>query len=62
MMLSTGGFPPLTKLGQKTLDGYIQRWGDEKGRAHFMDAVTNGVIERGKMLAPSPTPKESAES
>jgi hypothetical protein len=48
--LPTHGSGELTPLGQRTLGGYIDRWGDESGRAKFHSAADRGLIDKLKMF------------
>ena len=65
-----GGYPkkkPLPKrgsgllspLGQRTLAGYQQKWGDEAGHTKFESAVSGGILSRDRMFK-SPGPRASS--
>ena len=53
--LPTHGSGLLTPLGQRTLGGYQEKFGDSEGHAKFDSAVESGMLERKKMFMGAPT-------
>jgi hypothetical protein len=52
--LPTHGSGLLSPLGQRTLAGFMDKWGDTEGHTRFESAVSNGTIERAKMFKNAP--------
>jgi hypothetical protein len=48
--LPTHGSGELTPLGQRTLGGYQEKFGDEAGHSKFEAAVSSGMLERKRMF------------
>jgi hypothetical protein len=48
----------LTPLGQRTLDGFMDKYGDAAGHTKFESAVERGVIDRAKMFK-NPGPRHA---
>ena len=48
--LPTHGSGLLSPLGQRTLRGYMDKWGDTAGHAKFEAAVESGILHRDRMF------------
>jgi hypothetical protein len=57
--LPTHGSGLLSPLGQRTLAGYQQKWGDDAGHKKFEAAVEDGILHRERMFK-SPGPRHES--
>lgn len=57
--LPTHGSGLLSPLGQRTLRGYMDKWGDDAGHTKFESAVESGILSRERMFK-SPGPRHTS--
>jgi hypothetical protein len=57
--LPTHGSGLLSPLGQRTLAGYQQKWGDSEGHTKFEAAVEGGLLSRERMFK-KPGPRHAS--
>jgi hypothetical protein len=59
--LPTHGSGLLSPLGQRTLRGYMDKWGDQAGHKKFEAAVEDGILHRERMFKSPGSRHESGQ-